>query len=72
MMIIILDKVSAEAKEYSRLMMNFNFYQSLGEKCQRFLNAVEYGTVVEIHRHPTKYEVRNGGTGTCFTNNRSQ
>lgn len=63
-MIITLDKVSAEAKEYPRLMMNFNFYQSLGGKCQRFLNAVEYGTVVEIHRHPTKYEGNMNGRYT--------
>ena len=36
--------------------MNYNFHQSLDEKCHRFLNAVEPGTVVEIHRHPTKDE----------------
>lgn len=52
----LLDKVSAEAKESPRLRMNFNFHQSLDEKCHRFLNAVEPGTVVEIHRHPTKDE----------------
>lgn len=52
----LLAKVSAEAKESPRLRMNFNFHQSLDEKCHRFLNAVEPGTVVEIHRHPTKDE----------------
>ena len=31
-------------------------YQSLEDKCHRFLNAVEPGTVVPIHRHPTKDE----------------
>ena len=31
--------------------MNFNFHQSLDEKCHRFLNAVEPGTVVPIPRH---------------------
>ena len=36
--------------------MNFNFHQSLDEKCHRFLNAVEPGTKVPIHRHPTKDE----------------
>ena len=36
--------------------MNYNFHQSLDEKCHRFLNAVEPGTKVEIHRHPTKDE----------------
>lgn len=52
----LLDKVSSEAKESPRLRMNYNFHQSLDEKCHRFLNAVEPGTVVPIHRHPTKDE----------------
>ena len=51
-----LDKVSAEAKNSPRLRMNYNFHQSLEDKCHRFLNAVEPGTKVEIHRHPTKDE----------------
>ena len=52
----LLDQVSAQAKESSRLRMNYNFHQSLDEKCHRFLNAVEPGTEVPIHRHPTKDE----------------
>ena len=52
----LLNKVSAEAKESPRLRMNYNFHQSLDDKCHRFLNAVEPGTVVPIHRHPTKDE----------------
>ncbi len=52
----LLDSVSEQAKESPRLRMNFNFHQSLDEKCHRFLNAVEPGTVVPIHRHPTKDE----------------
>ena len=52
----LLDKVSSEAKESSRLRMNYNFHHSLDEKCHRFLNAVEPGTDVPIHRHPTKDE----------------
>ena len=52
----LLDKVSAEAKESPRLRMNYNFHQSLEDKCHRFLNAVEPGTEVPIHRHPTKDE----------------
>ena len=52
----LLDKVSAEAKDSPRLRMNYNFHQSLDDKCHRFLNAVEPGTKVEIHRHPTKEE----------------
>ena len=52
----LLDKVSEQAKESPRLRMNYNFHQSLDEKCHRFLNAVELGTEVPIHRHPTKDE----------------
>ena len=52
----LLNKVSAEAKVLPRLRMNYNFHASLQDKCHRFLNAVEPGTVVEIHRHPTKDE----------------
>ena len=52
----LLNKVSSDAKESPRLRMNYNFHQSLDEKCHRFLNAVESGTVVPIHRHPTKDE----------------
>jgi len=53
---LLLEKISAEAKESPRLRMNYNFHQSLDEKCHRFLNAVEPGTVVPVHRHPTKDE----------------
>lgn len=52
----LLDKVSAQAKESPRLRMNYNFHQSLEDKCHRMLNAVEPGTEVPIHRHPTKDE----------------
>ena len=52
----LLNKVSGEAKASPRLRMNYNFHQSLEDKCHRFLNAVEPGTKVEIHRHPTKEE----------------
>ncbi len=52
----LLNEVSAQAKESPRLRMNYNFHQSLDEKCHRFLNAVEPGTEVPIHRHPTKDE----------------
>lgn len=52
----LLNQVSEQAKGLPRLRMNFNFHQSLDEKCHRFLNAVEPGTAVPIHRHPTKDE----------------
>ena len=52
----LLDEVSVKAKASPRLRMNYNFHQSLDEKCHRFLNAVEPGTEVPIHKHPTKDE----------------
>lgn len=52
----ILDELSAKAKASPRLRMNLNFHQSLDEKCHRFLNAVEPGAEIPIHRHPTKEE----------------
>jgi len=52
----LIDEVSRQAKQSDRLRMNHNFHQSLDEKCHRFLNAVEPGTEVPIHKHPTKDE----------------
>lgn len=52
----LLDRVSVQAKKSPRLRMNYNFHHSLDEKCHRFLNAVEPGTEIPIHRHPTKDE----------------
>lgn len=53
---LLLNRVSAQAKDSPRLRMNFNFHQSLEDKCHRMLNAVEPGTEIPIHRHPTKDE----------------
>ena len=52
----LLDKVAEQAKASPRLRMNYNFHQSLDELCHRFINAVEPGTEVDIHRHPAKDE----------------
>ncbi len=52
----LLDRVSEQAKSSPRLRMNYNFHQSLEDKCHRMLNAVEPGTEVPVHRHPTKDE----------------
>ena len=52
----LLKEVSAQAKNSPRLRMNYNFHQSLDELCHRFINAVEPGTEVPIHKHPTKDE----------------
>ena len=47
---------SFKAKKSPRLRMNYNFHQTLDDKCHRMLNAVEPGAVVPIHKHPTKDE----------------
>ncbi len=52
----LLDEVSEQAKSSPRLRMNYNFHGSLQDKCHRMLNAVEPGTDIPIHRHPTKDE----------------
>lgn len=52
----LLNEVSEKAKTSPRLRMNYNFHQSLDDKCHRMLNAVEPGTIVPIHRHLTKNE----------------
>lgn len=52
----LLNGVSSQAKASPRLRMNYNFHQSLEDKCHRMLNAVEPGTDIPIHRHPTKDE----------------
>lgn len=52
----LLDKVTAQAKASPRLRMNLNFHDSLEDKCHRFLNAVEPGADIPIHRHPAKEE----------------
>jgi len=52
----LLSSVSEQAKESPRLRMNYNFHQSLDDKCHRFLNALEPGTNIPVHHHPTKAE----------------
>lgn len=53
---ILLENLAEEAKKSPRLRMNYNFHQSLQDKCHRFLNALEPGTCIPIHHHPTKAE----------------
>ena len=52
----LLGVVSALVKVSARMRMNYNFHQSLEDKCHRMLKAVEAGTVVPIHRHVAKDE----------------
>ena len=52
----LIKKVTEEAKASPRLRKNYNFHKSLSEKCHRFLNALEPGTQIPVHHHPTKDE----------------
>lgn len=52
----LINEVKAKAKVSPRLRMNYNFHQSLDDKCHRFLNALEMGTVIPVHHHVTKDE----------------
>ncbi|MHC1779207.1 MAG: WbuC family cupin fold metalloprotein [Bacteroidales bacterium] len=47
----LLDELSIKAKESPRLRMNYNLHQSLDEKAQKMLNALQPGTTFPIHRH---------------------
>jgi len=48
--------VAEQAKKSPRLRMNYNFHQSLDDKCHRFLNCLEPGTFIPVHHHPDKDE----------------
>ncbi len=52
----LIKKVADEARKSPRLRMNYNFHKSLEDKCHRFLNALEPGTLIPVHHHPTKDE----------------
>ena len=52
----LIKQVTGQAEKSPRLRMNYNFHQSLDEKCHRFLNALLPGTVIAVHHHPTKDE----------------
>ena len=48
---ILLDRLTAQAKESPRLRMNMDLRNSAADSSQRMLNAIEPGSVVPIHRH---------------------
>ena len=52
----ILDALSAKAKACERLRMNYDLRTSPDDQSQRMLNALEPGTLMPIHRHPTTCE----------------
>ena len=52
----LMNGLAEEAKKSPRLRKNYNFHQSLQDKCHRFLNALEPGTFIPVHHHPDKDE----------------
>ena len=48
---ILLDRLTAQAKESPRLRMNLDLRNSSEDSSQRMLNAIEPGSVVPVHRH---------------------
>ena len=47
----LLDKLTEQAKESSRLRMNLDLRDSAEDTSQRMLNAIEPGSPLPIHRH---------------------
>lgn len=54
----LLDEVAGEAKLSERLRMNRDMRNSAADNSQRMLNALEVGTILPIHRHPTTSETQ--------------
>ena len=52
----LLDAVTQQAKESTRLRMNYNLHENLDAKAQKLLNALEPGTQLPIHRHQNTSE----------------
>ncbi len=48
---VILDELTAKAKESPRLRMNMDLRDSAEDTSQRMLNAIEPGSPLPIHRH---------------------
>ena len=48
---ILLDKLTAQAKESPRLRMNLDLRNSAEDGSQRMLNAIEPESEVPVHRH---------------------
>lgn len=52
----LLDSLTEQAKASPRLRMHFDLRNSLEDKSQRILNAMEPGTILPIHRHRNSSE----------------
>ncbi len=53
----LLDAMTRQAAEASRLRVNFDLRNSTEDQSQRMLNALEPGTIVPVHRHIGTSEV---------------
>lgn len=53
----LLDSITAEAVQSPRLRMSRDMRNSPADQSQRMLNALEPGTVVDIHRHQASSEI---------------
>jgi len=53
----LLDNLMEQAKASPRLRMNYDLRDSVEDKSQKMLNALEPGTILPIHRHPAFSEV---------------
>jgi cupin fold WbuC family metalloprotein len=61
----LLDELTEKAKASPRLRMNLDLRNSDQDQSQRMLNAIEPGSVVPIHRHPTTSETVVCLRGRC-------
>ena len=53
----LLDELTSHAKQNPRLRQAYDLRNSIDDKSQRMLNALEPGTVLPIHRHKATSEV---------------
>jgi len=53
----LLDSLTLKAQKSPRLRMNYDLRDSVNDGSQKMLNAIEPGTLLPIHRHPTCSEV---------------
>lgn len=50
------DRLAAQAQASPRLRMNYDLRNSERDQSQRMFNALQPGTVLPVHRHPTTTE----------------
>lgn len=72
----LLDLLSKQAFENSRLRQNFNLHESLEAPSQRLFNALQPGTKLDIHRHTKTSEtcivIRGSVRYTLYDDNKNE